>query len=58
MVVATIVGTGIDVRGLTCEAHTVRLEHVYIEVTVGLTATSPFYLYESPIAWQASIAGK
>ena len=42
IVVATIVGTGIDVRGLTCEAHTVRSEHVHIELTMGLTATSSF----------------
>ena len=58
MVVATIVGTGIDVRGLTCEAQTVRSEHVHIELTVVLTATSSFYLYESTVAWQASIACK
>ena len=58
MVVATIVGTGIDVRGLTCEAHTVRSEHVHIELTVIMTAPSSLYLYESTIAWQASIACK
>ena len=43
MVVATIVGTGIDVRGFTCEeASTVRSKDGHIELT--------FYLCESSIA--------
>ena len=59
MVVTTIVCTGIDVRGLTCEAHTVRSEHIHIETdSGGLTVTSAFYLHKSSVAWQASIAGK
>ena len=31
MVVTMIVCTGIDVRGLTCEAHPIRWEHVHME---------------------------
>ena len=60
IVVATIVATGIDVRGLTCETHMdmVRSEHIHIELTVAFTATSSSYLYESSIAWQATIACK
>lgn len=34
MVVATIVGTGIEVRGLTCEAHTVRSKLVHPDLTL------------------------
>lgn len=33
MVVAMIVGTGIEVRGLTCKAHTVRSKFVYRDPT-------------------------
>ena len=57
MVVATIVATGIDVRGLTCEAQTVSSRTIHIELKRGVSVAKA-NLGESLIAWQASIASK